>query len=66
MAKRAFIGISYRLRFNGYMTDHTVDSRGEYACTVIHWKVLSNHHNGSLVLLDNPGRVRSHITSVVC
>ena len=29
-------------------------------------KVFSTNHNGNLVLLDYPGRVRSQITSVVC
>ena len=29
-------------------------------------KVSSINQNGNLVLLDDPGRVRSHITSVVC
>ncbi len=29
-------------------------------------KVFSTNHNKNLVLLDDPGRVRSQITSVVC
>ena len=29
-------------------------------------KIFSTKQNGNLVLLDNPGRVRSHITSVMC
>ena len=29
-------------------------------------KIFSTKQNGNLVLLDDPGRVRSHITSVVC
>ena len=29
-------------------------------------KSFSTNQDGNLVLLDDPGRVRSHITSVVC
>jgi hypothetical protein len=29
-------------------------------------KIFSTHQDGNLVLLDDPGRVRSQITSVVC
>ena len=29
-------------------------------------KVSSTNQNGNLELLDDPGRVRGHITSVVC
>jgi hypothetical protein len=29
-------------------------------------KIFSANQNGNLVLLDDPGRVRSQITSVVC
>ena len=29
-------------------------------------KIFSTNHNGNLLLLDDPGRVRSQITSVVC
>ena len=29
-------------------------------------KTFSTNHNKNLVLLDDPGRVRSQITSVVC
>ena len=29
-------------------------------------KIFSNNQGGNLVMLDNPGRVRSQITSVVC
>ena len=29
-------------------------------------EILSTNHDGNLLLLDDRGRVRSHITSVVC
>ena len=29
-------------------------------------KIFSTNHNRNLLLLDDPGRVRSQITSVVC
>ena len=32
----------------------------------IYVKYYSTNQNGNLVLLNDPGRVRSHITSVVC
>ena len=34
--------------------------------TVLLCKIFSTNHNGSLLLLDDHGRVRSQITSVAC
>jgi hypothetical protein len=43
-----------------------VSSKYRHLYQFCYVKVFSTNHNRNLVLLDDPGRVRSQITSVVC
>ena len=48
------------------MVTPIVSSKYRHLFQFCYVKVLSTNHNGNLVLLDYPGRVRSQIISVVC
>ena len=48
------------------MVTPIVSSKYRYLYKFCYVKIFGAHQNGNLVLLDNPGRVRSQIISVVC
>jgi hypothetical protein len=48
------------------MVTPIVSSKYRHLYQFCYVKLFSTNQYGNLMLLDNPGRVRSHITSVVC
>ena len=48
------------------MVTPIVSSKYRHLYQFCYVKIFSTNHNGNLLLLDDPGRVRSQITSVVC
>ena len=48
------------------MVTPIVSSRYRHLYQFCYVKIFSTNQDGNLVLLDNPDRVRSQITSVVC